>query len=52
MRGPGTFDRALRGVRQLTAHGFLPIITVARTDDNQNDAALFAGFVELFTQRL
>src|SRR6201993_5229370 len=33
VRGPGTFDRALRGVRQLVAHGFLPIITVTRTSD-------------------
>jgi len=47
VRGPGTFDRALRGVRQLAAHGFLPILTVARTDDDQNDAALVAGFVDL-----
>jgi AdoMet-dependent heme synthase len=47
VRGPGTFDRALRGLRQLTAHGFLPIVTVALTDDDQNPDALFAGFVEL-----
>jgi hypothetical protein len=32
-------------VRQLLAHGFLPIITVARTDDADDDAALFEGFV-------
>ncbi len=47
VRGVGSFERALRGVRQLTAHGFLPIITVARTGDEQDDAALFAGFVQL-----
>jgi AdoMet-dependent heme synthase len=47
VRGAGTFDRALRGVRQLTAHGFLPIVTVALTDDRQDPDALFAGFVEL-----
>jgi AdoMet-dependent heme synthase len=47
VRGSGAFARALRGVRQLAAHGFLPILTVARTDDNQNDAVLFAGFVDL-----
>jgi sulfatase maturation enzyme AslB (radical SAM superfamily) len=46
VRGAGTFDRALRGVRQLVAHGFLPIITVARTDDSADDAALFHGFVQ------
>jgi molybdenum cofactor biosynthesis enzyme MoaA len=47
VRGPGTFDRALRGIRQLLAHGFLPIITVARTDDGQDEGELFAGFVTL-----
>ena len=47
VRGPGTFERALRGVRQLAAHGLLPILTVARTEDNQDDAALFAGFTAL-----
>lgn len=47
VRGEGTFDRAMRGVRQLLAHGFLPIITVARTRDDQEDAALVAGFVKV-----
>jgi AdoMet-dependent heme synthase len=47
IRGEGTFDRALRGVRQLVEHDFLPIITVTRTSDDQNDVALFDGFVEL-----
>jgi molybdenum cofactor biosynthesis enzyme MoaA len=47
VRGPGTFDRALRGVRQLVAHGFLPIITVTRTSDDQDDGELFRGFVRL-----
>ncbi len=47
VRGPGTFDRAMRGVRQLLAHGFLPIITVTRTRDDQDDASLFEGFVQL-----
>lgn len=47
IRGEGTFERALRGVRQLVAHGFLPVITVARTRDDQDDAALFEGFVSL-----
>ena len=47
VRGPGTFERILRGVRQLLAHGFLPIITVARTRDDTDDGALFGGFVEL-----
>jgi hypothetical protein len=47
VRGPGTFDRALRGVRQLVQHGFLPIITVARTSDEIDDVTLFEGFVRL-----
>ena len=48
VRGPGTFERALLGVRRLLAHGFLPIITVARTRDDADDGALFRGFVGLF----
>jgi MoaA/NifB/PqqE/SkfB family radical SAM enzyme len=47
IRGAGTFDRILQGIRILLAHGFLPIITVTRTSDEQDEAALFAGFVEL-----
>jgi molybdenum cofactor biosynthesis enzyme MoaA len=47
IRGPGTFDRALRGVRQLVAHGFLPIITVARMGEDAKDRDLFHGFVDL-----
>jgi MoaA/NifB/PqqE/SkfB family radical SAM enzyme len=47
VRGPGTFERAMRGVRQLLTHGFLPIITVARTRDDGDDGELFRGFVEM-----
>jgi AdoMet-dependent heme synthase len=47
VRGTGTFDRAMHGVRQLVDHGFLPIITVTRTRDEQNDATLFDGFVRM-----
>src|SRR5947209_3384919 len=36
IRGPGSFARALKGVRQLLVHGFLPLITVARTRDDQD----------------
>src|SRR5215831_2458041 len=50
VRGPGTFDRALRGVRQLVAHGFLPIVTVTRTSDDQDDGELFGGFVRLLRE--
>lgn len=47
VRGAGTFERILRGVRQLLAHDFLPILTVTRTRDDEDDGRLFAGFVEL-----
>jgi sulfatase maturation enzyme AslB (radical SAM superfamily) len=45
IRGAGTFDRILRGIRQLVEHDFLPIITVTRVEEE--DASLVAGFVEL-----
>jgi uncharacterized Fe-S cluster-containing radical SAM superfamily protein len=51
VRGPGTFERALRGLRQLLDHGFLPLVTVARTRDDQDDGDLFAGFVKLLRER-
>jgi sulfatase maturation enzyme AslB (radical SAM superfamily) len=47
IRGPGTFDRALHGVRQLVAYGFLPIITVTQVRDEDDPARLFDGFVRL-----
>ncbi|MBI3821453.1 MAG: radical SAM protein [Planctomycetes bacterium] len=47
VRGAGTFERILAGVRLLLDHGFLPILTVTRTRDDQDDADLFAGFVRL-----
>jgi AdoMet-dependent heme synthase len=47
VRGAGTFERILGGVRMLLAHGFLPILTVTRTRDDQGDEELFGGFVEL-----
>jgi AdoMet-dependent heme synthase len=51
VRGEGTFERALRGVEQLLRHGFLPIITVARTRDDQDEGAIFTGFVRLLQAR-
>lgn len=47
IRGPGTFERAMNGVRQLVEYGFLPIITVTRTRDDQDDSALFHGFIRM-----
>jgi sulfatase maturation enzyme AslB (radical SAM superfamily) len=51
VRGDGTFERTLRGVEKLLAHGFLPLITVARTSDEQDETELFAGFVALLKRR-
>jgi len=47
VRGDGTFERILAGVRLLLDYGFLPILTVTRTDDEQDDGELLAGFVRL-----
>jgi hypothetical protein len=47
VRGDGTFERILRGIRLLLDHDFLPIITVTRTRDDQDEAELFDGFVVL-----
>jgi molybdenum cofactor biosynthesis enzyme MoaA len=51
IRGEGTFARALRGVRQLLPFGFLPIITVARVADDEDDGRLFQGFVDLLRRQ-
>lgn len=50
IRGEGTFQRILRGVTQLLEHGFLPIITVTRTEDEQSDVELFQGFVRVLRE--
>jgi sulfatase maturation enzyme AslB (radical SAM superfamily) len=47
VRGPGTFDRAMRGVRQLIDAGFLPIITATRTADDQDELRLVEGFLDV-----
>jgi molybdenum cofactor biosynthesis enzyme MoaA len=51
VRGVGTFARTLVGIRRLVGHGFLPILTVTRTRDDQDDAMLFAGFVRLLREQ-
>src|SRR5262249_44028260 len=45
VRGEGTFVRALRGIGQLVENGFLPIVTVTRTRDDEDDGSLFHHFV-------
>jgi molybdenum cofactor biosynthesis enzyme MoaA len=51
IRGDGTFERALKGMQLLLAHGFLPIITVAQMNEGQDQAELVAGFVRLLRER-
>ena len=47
IRGPGTFEQTLRGVRRLVAHDFLPILTVTQIEAEEETARLFSGFVRL-----
>jgi len=47
VRGAGTSERILSGVRMLLDYDFLPIMTVTRTKDEQDDGELFHGFVRL-----
>ncbi|MGF1581500.1 MAG: radical SAM protein [Gemmataceae bacterium] len=47
IRGEGTFERAMGGVRQLVRFGFLPIITATLTDDSQEAMELVRGFFEV-----
>lgn len=46
IRGEGTFERILRGVGQLLAHDFPPILTITQTRE-EHDNRLFHGFVKL-----
>ena len=50
IRGEGTFDRAMRGVISLVEHGFLPIITAARTWSDEQDAEMVGRFVEMLEE--
>ncbi|MCA9269943.1 MAG: radical SAM protein [Planctomycetales bacterium] len=45
IRGAGTFARTMAGVRQLVAHGFLPIITAARTWSDEDDRRVVDDFL-------
>ena len=47
IRGKGTFARAMAGMRLLLEHGFLPIVTVAQTWEDDRAEEVFHGFVEL-----
>ncbi len=47
IRGAGTFDRTLRGVGLLVQAGFLPIITAARTWDDQEEPEVVRQFTQV-----
>jgi len=47
IRGEGTFDRALRGIVQLVEHGFLPIITAARTWPEEEESRVIDQFIAM-----
>jgi molybdenum cofactor biosynthesis enzyme MoaA len=45
IRGEGTFERAMEGVRMLLDHGFLPILTAARVWDPVDDETVREQFL-------
>ena len=47
IRGAGTFDRAIRGVTKLVEHGFMPIITAARTWPDSEEQAVVENFLTM-----
>jgi MoaA/NifB/PqqE/SkfB family radical SAM enzyme len=49
LRGAGTFARILRGLRQLLAHDFLPIVTVASPHNSNTE--LVEGFLALLREQ-
>ncbi|WP_197444182.1 radical SAM protein [Maioricimonas rarisocia] len=44
IRGPRTFERAMKGVELLSSFGFLPIITMTRTWPDEHDAEVLEKF--------
>ncbi|NIP85233.1 MAG: radical SAM protein, partial [Planctomycetales bacterium] len=50
LRGEGTFQRAMEGIAALVAHGFLPIITAARTWPEQREGEVVGQFVQTLQQ--
>ncbi len=50
IRGSGTFDDALRGVRLLVDAGFLPIITMTQTWPERETGAVFDRFARVLRQ--
>src|SRR5204862_220702 len=50
IRGEGTFARAMGGVAKLVAHGFLPIITAARTWPLEDEREVVSQFVAMLKE--
>ncbi|MEX2176961.1 MAG: radical SAM protein [Pirellulaceae bacterium] len=46
IRGVGTFARAMAGVKKLVEHGFLPIVTAARTWPLDQDREVIDAFLQ------
>lgn len=47
IRGTGTFDRTVVGLLKLVQHGFLPIVTAARTWPDDQESRVVGKFVEM-----
>ncbi|NQV27535.1 MAG: radical SAM protein [Rhodopirellula sp.] len=50
IRGAGTFDKAMQGVKLLVEQGFLPIITMTRVWDDADDRQILRQFREVLAQ--
>jgi molybdenum cofactor biosynthesis enzyme MoaA len=50
IRGEGTFERAMDGVRSLLDHGFLPIITATQVWEPSEDERVRREFVEVLRE--
>ena len=50
IRGEGTFQRAIQGVRKLVDYGFLPIITATRTWSDADDQQVVDQFITILRQ--
>ena len=51
IRGQGTFERAIAGMVKLVEHGFLPIITAARTWPIEEDQRVIGRFTAMLRER-
>jgi molybdenum cofactor biosynthesis enzyme MoaA len=51
IRGAGTFQRILAGIRKLLTFGFLPLITVTQVDEELAEAELVAQLVRLLQEQ-